>query len=209
MSQRGKRGIAQCTKTYPATSYTVTFNAIGLADSDTAQRFATWMGVEVRARVSYLKGWKQITTQELDQLWLRAKVDEETSCRAESLSQIVRAKLFMNITANHAKKAFRSRTADLGSCGNGSVQEIGCCRFMQKWVVATETVLVKSCYALLEYEKGLAKKAETPSNDDKSGNPRKANKNRLMQKQEKRRTRPTSVTWWQASSLARRSLAAA
>ncbi|GKE84581.1 hypothetical protein Tco_1558323, partial [Tanacetum coccineum] len=74
MSQRGKRGIAQCTKTYPATSYTVTFNAIGLADSDTAQRFATWMGVEVRARVSYLKGWKQITTQELDQLWLRAKL---------------------------------------------------------------------------------------------------------------------------------------
>ncbi|GKA41282.1 hypothetical protein Tco_0733875 [Tanacetum coccineum] len=45
----------------------------GIMDSDMAQRFATWMGVEVRARVSYLKGWKQVTTQELDQLWLRAK----------------------------------------------------------------------------------------------------------------------------------------
>ncbi|GJS77233.1 hypothetical protein Tco_0727114 [Tanacetum coccineum] len=73
MSQRGKRGIALCAKTYPATSYTITFNDIGLSDSDMAQRFATWMGVEVRARVSYLKGWKQVTTQELDQLWLRAK----------------------------------------------------------------------------------------------------------------------------------------
>ena len=57
-----------------ATSYTVTFNDLGLLDSDTAPRFASWMGVEVRARVSYLKGWKQITDKEKDQMWLAAKV---------------------------------------------------------------------------------------------------------------------------------------
>ncbi|PWA63863.1 hypothetical protein CTI12_AA347090 [Artemisia annua] len=36
-------------------------------------RFASWMGVEVGARVSYLKGCKQVTKQEKDQMWLAAK----------------------------------------------------------------------------------------------------------------------------------------
>lgn len=74
MSQRGKRGLSRCKKNYPAESYVVTFNDLGLVDSDTAPRFASWMGVEVRARISYLKGWKQVTNQKKDQMWLKAKV---------------------------------------------------------------------------------------------------------------------------------------
>lgn len=31
-----------------------------LVDSDTGLRFASWIGVEARAHVSYLKDWKQV-----------------------------------------------------------------------------------------------------------------------------------------------------
>ena len=45
-----------------------------LVDSDTGLRFASWIGVEARAHVSYLKDWKQVIQLEKDQMWLAAKV---------------------------------------------------------------------------------------------------------------------------------------
>ena len=43
-------------------------------DSDTGPRFASWIVIEARARVCYLKGWKQVIKQEKDKMWLAAKV---------------------------------------------------------------------------------------------------------------------------------------
>lgn len=75
MSNRPKRGVAQCKKIFTdPTKFTIEFNEKGVAIGENASLFKSWIGIEFRKRIPYHQVANEIDKKLYDNVWEYIKV---------------------------------------------------------------------------------------------------------------------------------------